>query len=229
MEFRSGEETPLKPVELTTKQEAPVDSYVSFNVSGADTAFSSWSLDITDENGKVQNFGPYTKESVTIPGKSILGTRPNGDYKVTMTGKTENGITLKKELDMNMVLWTPSQNEEGMRYSVNYEFNESDVRSLYEKYLTETVTPKIPTGGTVIIHGHTDVIGEEVYNLELSRERANDVKGIIENALTKAGRNDVKFEVLGFGENLEMAEFDNRLPEGRFYNRNVVIDIIPAQ
>ena len=229
MEFRSGEETPLKPVELTTKQEAPVDSYVSFNVSGADTAFSSWSLDITDENGKVQNFGPYTKESVTIPGKSILGTRPNGDYKVTMTGKTEDGIILKKELDMNMVLWTPSQNEEGMRYSVNYEFNESDVRSLYEKYLTETVTPKIPTGGTVIIHGHTDVIGEEVYNLELSRERANDVKGIIENALTKAGRNDVKFEVLGFGENLEMAEFDNRLPEGRFYNRNVVIDIIPAK
>lgn len=229
MEFRSGEETPLKPVELTTKQEAPIDSYVSFNVSGADTAFSSWALEIADENGKVQNFGPYTKESVTIPGKSILGTRPNGDYKVTMTGKTKNGNTLKKELNMNMVLWTPPQNEEGLRYSVNYEFNESEVRSLYEKYLTETVTPKIPAGGTVIIHGHTDVIGEEVYNLKLSQERANDVKGIIENALTKAGRNDVKFEVLGFGENLEMAEFNNRLPEGRFYNRNVVIDIIPAQ
>ena len=28
---------------------------------------------IADETGKVQNFGPYTKESVSIPGKSILG------------------------------------------------------------------------------------------------------------------------------------------------------------
>jgi len=229
LEFQSGEETPLKPVEITTVQEAPIDSYVSFKADSANEAFNSWSLEIADENGKVQNFGPYTQELVTIPGKSILGTRPEGDYKVTMTGKDKNGNTVKKETNMHMVLWTPPVDEEGMRYSVIYEFDESKVIPLYERYLTEIVTPKIPKGATVIIHGHTDVIGEEVYNLNLSQERVNEVKIIIENALTKAGRSDVKFETKGFGENLETAEFDNKLPEGRFYNRNVVIDIIPSK
>jgi outer membrane protein OmpA-like peptidoglycan-associated protein len=229
MEFQSGEETPLKPVEITTVQEAPIDSYVSFNTDSSNEGYSSWSMEIADENGKVQNFGPYTKELVTIPGKSILGTRPEGDYKVTMIGKDKNGNIVKKETNMHMVLWTPPKEEQGMRYSVIYEFDESKVIPLYEKYLAETVTPKIPTGATVIIHGHTDIIGNEAYNLNLSQERVNDVKTIIENALTKAGRSDVKFVTQGFGENPETAEFDNNLPEGRFYNRNVVIDIVPTK
>jgi outer membrane protein OmpA-like peptidoglycan-associated protein len=41
-----------------------------------------------------------------------------------------------------------------------------------------------------MIKGHTDVIGEG-YNQELSLARANDVKTIIQNSLSKAGRNDV--------------------------------------
>ena len=36
-------------------------------------------------------------------------------------------------------------------------------------------------------------------NQELSLARANEVRSIIENALSKAGRTDVKFEVYGFG------------------------------
>ncbi len=229
MEFQSGSNTPLKPVKIVDIQEAPIDSYVSFNVEGAEKTFSSWSLEIADENGKVQNFGPYTQELVTIPGKSILGTRTEGNFNVTMTGKTKTGNTLKKESSAHMVLWSPPQNEEGLRFSVNYEFNDSKVIPLYVKYLTETVTLKIPKGGTVIIHGHTDIIGEQDYNLNLSQERANDVKNIIEKALSNAGRSDVIFEVHGFGESLDLAQFENKLPEGRFYNRNVIVDIIPAQ
>jgi hypothetical protein len=52
--------------------------------------------------------------------------------------------------------------EEGTRYSIIYEFNSSKAISMYEKYLTEIVTPKIPVGATVMIKGHTDVIGGEV-------------------------------------------------------------------
>jgi len=43
----------------------------------------------------------------------------------------------------------------------------------------------------------------------------------------KAGRNDVTFEVYGFGEDLNTAQFGNKYPEERFYNRTVIIDIIP--
>jgi len=146
-----------------------------------------------------------------------------------MVGQTKSGVTVKKETSVHMVLWTPAENEQGMRFSIIFEFNESKAITIYEKYLTDIVTPKIPKNGTVIIHGHTDIIGEEAHNKELSLARANETRSIIENALSKAGRSDVKFEVLGFGEDQSLAPFENKFAEERFYNRTVIIDIIPPK
>lgn len=228
MEFRSGPNAPLKPVEFNVVQEAPIDSYVSFNVDGAEEAFSSWSLEIRDEQGTMQKFGPYTQENVNIPGKSILGTRPQGNFDVTMIGTTKSGKTVKKEASVKMTLWTPPANNEGMRFSIIFEFDDANAIALYEKYLTDVVTPKIPVNGTVQIHGYTDIIGEEAHNQTLSLARANDVKSIIEKALANAGRTDVKISVNGFGEDESMSPFENKLVEERFYNRTVIIDIFPA-
>ncbi|HWS00809.1 MAG TPA: OmpA family protein, partial [Prolixibacteraceae bacterium] len=228
MEFQSGPDAPMKPIEISSVQEAPLDSYVTFNVAGAEDAFVSWSLVVVDEKGQMQYFGPYTKEKASIPGKSILGTRSEGDYKITMIGQGKSGKVVKKEASAHMVLWTPPKNEEMMRFSVIYEFNNSNAIDIYDKYLTEVVIPKIPKDAKVLIHGHTDIIGDKEYNQDLSVARANDVRTILEKGLASAGRTDVRFEVLGFGENLNEAPFDNKYPEERFYNRTVIIDIIPA-
>ncbi|MBN2637155.1 MAG: outer membrane beta-barrel protein [Prolixibacteraceae bacterium] len=229
MEFHSGNDVPLKPVEINVVQEAPLDSYVTFNNAGADKAFTSWSVEATDKQGKVQKFGPYTRESVSIPGKTILGSSTEGDYKITMIGETAGGKQIKKETTAHLVLWTPPVTEEMMRFSIIYEFNNAEAIAMYDKYLTEVVTPKIPRNGSVIIHGHTDIIGGEDINLKLSAARANDVKTIMEKALASANRTDVNFEVHGFGEDENLATFNNKFPEERFYNRTVIIDIIPAK
>jgi hypothetical protein len=229
MEYQTGPNAPLAPIEILALQEAPVDSYVTFNADGAKDGFSSWSLEVRDEKGEVQRFGPYSNDKISIPGKDILGSRTEGDFKVTMIGQTTSGKTVKQESSMHMVLWTPPEREEGMRFSIIFEINESKAVSLYDKYLTEVVTPKIPQDGKVIIHGHTDIIGDFVHNQELSWARANDVKGIIQDALTKAGRTDVTFEVYGFGEDETVSPFENKYPEERFYNRTVIIDIIPSK
>ncbi len=227
MEFTNGAAAPLKPVEIMTVQDAPLDSYVTFNAKGAEK-LTSWSLEVTDKAGVVQKFGPYTDEKVSIPGKAILGTTEEGDYTMTMIGTTETGHTIRKYSFAHLVLWKPAVDQEVRRYSVIYEFDESKTISLYEKYLTDVVVPKIPVNGTVIIHGYTDVIGDEGHNKGLSLARANDVKGIMEAALAKAGRKDVKFDVYGFGEDLDHALFNNTYPEERFYNRSVMIDLVPA-
>lgn len=227
MEFQSGPEAPLKPIEIITVQEAPIESYVTFDANGGTKAFSSWSMEIRDDKENILFFGPYTQDKISLPGKSILGTRPEGNYKATMIGKTKSGQTVKKEATTHLVLWTPPKDEEVMRFSIIYEFNRSKAVSMYEKYLTDVVAPKIPQGGTVIIHGHTDIIGGEDYNQNLSLARANDVRSIIENSLSKAGRSDVKFEVYGFGEDEKQSPFDNKFPEERFYNRTVILDIVP--
>ena len=164
-----------------------------------------------------------------MTGKAILGTRPEGNYKVAMIGKTKSGETVRQETQVHMVLWTPPKNEEMMRFSIIYEFNSFDAIKVYTKYLTDVVIPKIPNGATVILSGYTDVIGDETHNQRLSIERANDVRQIMVDGLTRSGRNDVKFELYGFGEDLNSAPFENKYPEGRFYNRTVIIDIIPKE
>ncbi len=142
-----------------------------------------------------------------------------------MVGKTESGKTIEKKTSAHVVLWTPPATEEMMRFSIIYEFNNAKAIQMYDKYLTEIVTPKIPMNGTVIIHGHTDIIGGEDNNLKLSLARANDTKRIIADALAKANRTDVKFEVNGFGEVQGSAPFGNNTPEERAYNRSVIIDV----
>ena len=100
---------------------------------------------------------------------------------------------------------------------------------MYEKYLLEVVTPKISDNATVLINGYTDIIGGEENNQKLSLARANGVKCILEKGVSKAGRKNVKFEVAGLGEDQSLSPFNNKYPEERFYNRTVIIDIIPRK
>lgn len=229
MEFQTGTNTSLKPVEIVSSDEAPLSSYVTLDLNGAKKAFTFWSVEVKDEKGKVQNFGPYTEEKVSIPGKAILGTQPEGDYTITMVGTKTDGTTVREEQKAHLVLWKPSTKEKSMRYSVIYEFNNSDAIAIYDKYLSEVVAEKIPKNGKVIINGFTDIIGDAENNRTLSLARANDVKQILQNSLDKMGRKDVTFVVNGNGENSNMTPFNNSLPEERFYNRTVIIDILPAQ
>ena len=227
MEFQTGPGSPLKPVEFVNVQDAPVESYVTFNNRGADREFTSWTMQIEDEDGRRQNFGPYRQDRVAIPGKSIMGSRERGDYNVKMIGRTRDGRTIERESKTHMILWKPSEAEEVMRFSVTYEFDKSDAIERYDRYLEEVVMPKIPQGGKVIIHGYTDEIGEAQHNRTLSLARANDVKNTLQRGLDNAGRTDVEFIVHGFGEDPNLSPFVNYYPEGRFHNRAVIIDIVP--
>lgn len=229
MEFQSGPDAPLKPVKIVKVPEAPIESYVTFKADGADKAFSTWKLELTDKNGVVQKHGPYTQEEVRISGNTILGTSAEGDYKVKMIGTTKSGEVVTKESTAHMVAWTPSKVEEGMRFSILYEFDDSNAIAMYDKYLSEVVAPKIPANAKVIIYGHTDVIGEEAYNQKLSLERANNAKSTLQKSVAKLGTTGVTFEINAFGENENAAPFDNKLPEQRSYNRTVIIDIIPIK
>ena len=228
MEFQTGANASMKPVQLKGIQEAPASSYVTFKTDGSKEAFSTWKLELTDDKGMVKTYGPYTEEEVSIPGKTILGTNPKGDFKVKMIGTANDGAIETQESEINVVLWTPSEVEEGMRFSILYEFDDATAIARYEKYLTEVVAPKIPQNGRVIIQGHTDVIGDVENNQKLSLARANNVKEILENALSKTNRSDVQFEVHGFGEDVSKSPFGNKLPEERSYNRTVVIDLLPG-
>ena len=216
----------MKPVQINATQVDPMDSHVVFNVGGAKDLLKNWSLDISNEQGNVQHFGPFTRDVESIPGMKILGDRAEGDYKVTMTGETKAGLVVRKESTVHLVRQNETI-EKGYRFSILFDFDKSKTIASYEKFLAEVVSPLITDGSTVIIHGHTDIIGSDDYNNTLSESRAMETQKIIERAVLNAGKRNVTFETIGYGEDPGHAPFDNKLPEERFYNRTVIIDIVP--
>jgi outer membrane protein OmpA-like peptidoglycan-associated protein len=229
VDITSSSEDVLQPVQIISLQEEPLDSDVLFTVAGAQDMLSSWSLEVTGDSGDVKKFGPFTSDQERISGKELLGKRMAGKYTVSMTAETKGGQLVKKEETMRLARSVSPEDSLGSRFSILFEFDESKTVATYADFLRNTVAPLIPDGGSVVIHGHTDIVGEESHNLKLSQDRAQETMKVLEEALTKSGKHNVKFDTYGFGADVRRAPFENRLPEERFYNRTVIIDIVPEQ
>ena len=228
MQVGNTSSTFLKPVYISDMQADPLDSHVIFNNEGADTLLKSWKVEVTDSKGNMQYYGPYTEDHASVAGKTILGNDAQGNYKIAMIGETKTGEMIRKESSVSLSKREDIK-QEGLRYSILFDFDRSKTIAAYEKFLTDEVTPLITDNATVIIHGHTDIIGDAKHNHTLSHERAMSAQQIIEKALASAGKKGIKFETFGFGASVNDAPFENNLPEERFYNRTVIIDIIPVK
>ena len=222
---RSNRELP--PVAIESKQTDPFDSHVIFTNQHASLLLDSWTIQMTNEQGNSQTFGPFTKDEASIPGNTILGTATDGNYKVLMVGNKKEGGTITRR--SNVKLKRSAEKEDGLRFSILFEFDQSNSIATYEQFLTKVVAPNLSNEATVIIHGHTDIIGDEVYNQKLSADRAKGVQEILEKYLKDKPSIHVKFVTLGFGEQDMYAPFENKYPEERFYNRSVIIDILPVK
>jgi outer membrane protein OmpA-like peptidoglycan-associated protein len=216
----------LKPVQIVTEVEDPMDSQVLFYVTGAKESLASWSLEITDDRGKVQRFGPSTRDRENISGNTILGDRSQGDYKVVMLAQTKSGKFVRKESSVHLVRRVEPV-KGALRFSILFGFDKSETIASYETFLTNVITPLIPDSSIVVIRGHTDIVGTPQYNDSLSAERVHDAQGIIERAAAKSGKQGITYGTFGFGEDVLYAPFDNYYPEERFYNRTVMIELIP--
>jgi outer membrane protein OmpA-like peptidoglycan-associated protein len=201
---------------------------INFNVDGASELLSKWSLILKDNQGISKQFGPFTNDNETISKNTILGNSNEGNYAVSMIGETKNGQTVKREstleLNKNELILTPR-----MRYSVLFKFDRFKSITANENFLTEVIAPLVTDSSTIIIQGHTDILGSDKYNQNLSVNRVRDVKQIIERSISSSGKKGIKYEYYGFGMDMIMAPFQNTLPEARFYNRTVIIDIIQGK
>ncbi len=220
---RSGN---LRPVMFSRSDEGELDSHLVFNLSNAERYMEEWSVELTDPTGQSMQFGPYTASQASVPGADILDKGAAGTYQVVMTGTSREGLEFTRETTVELIPVDVIENHV-IRFSMLYEFDRSETPAAYKDYLVETVAQLVPENARIVIHGHTDIIGDEEHNRALSLQRARDAKKLIESALKTYGINGVEFEVYGLGEMKERAPFPNRFPEERFYNRTVIIDIIP--
>ncbi|HVZ39322.1 MAG TPA: OmpA family protein [Candidatus Kapabacteria bacterium] len=219
----------LQPVTINSVQEEPIDNDILVSIPERnDVAF--WNVTVTDRDGNTKTYGPFHDVTSTrIDSKELLGSRRDGRYKSRISLTTKDGKTVESpEQEFRLVRADAGDEQTGVRYSILFEFDESKTVQTYENFLVNTVAPAIPNGSSVIIHGHTDVTGDPDYNTKLSQRRSDEVQKILTRELTKAGKT-VTFDTYGFGEDERRSPFNNTLPEQRYYNRTVVIEIVPGK
>lgn len=111
------------------------------------------------------------------------------------------------------------QFEIGRLNLIVFDFDKSIMSNLNKEMLETFSKSSIKPNSEISIVGTTDILGDRDYNKTLSQKRAENSKSIISSALPKA--NFVK--VLGTGA--EIFKHSNYTPEGRFYNRTVLIEV----
>ncbi|MDR2935019.1 MAG: OmpA family protein [Candidatus Adiutrix sp.] len=107
-------------------------------------------------------------------------------------------------------------------FSQYFDFNKSEVKSEFRPRLAEAariLKENVDAGDQVVIAGFTDDVGSQEYNLELGRQRAQAVAGILIDEGVPASR----LSVVSYGKEKPVA--DNGTDEGRARNRRVELHV----
>jgi len=100
--------------------------------------------------------------------------------------------------------------------NIYFDVNKSDVKPAMRARLTEIARALVTVPGhRVLVEGHTDSDGTSVYNLQLSRLRAQSVR----SALIEGGVSPDRIEAQGYGETRPVAT--NGTAAGKAQNRRV--------
>lgn len=216
----------LKPVKINAREEEPLENDILFDLNLTSAAsVSNWDLTITGDDGFSQTYGPFYGKVARVNATPMLGDREEGTFTATVNATTYDGSTLTEKEKFELVKKRQPL-ATGTRYSILFEYDDSKSIKTYEEFLRTEVAPRIPNHATVFIHGHTDVTGKDDYNAELSAKRAVEAQKVLADELKKLGR-EVTFDAYGFGETRFRAPFANESSEERYYNRTVMIEIIP--
>jgi outer membrane protein OmpA-like peptidoglycan-associated protein/tetratricopeptide (TPR) repeat protein len=144
---------------------------------------------------------------------------------VTQREKTRMEIELEREADSEV--HGTKAGEYLIVKNIMFEFNKYDLNDQAKKDVERlfTIMKQYPELSVEVV-GHSDALGEEVYNLELSLKRANSVV----NYLAGIGIDKSRFLSKGVGEEQSIAINQNPdgtdNPEGRKFNRNAEIRLI---
>ena len=126
------------------------------------------------------------------------------------------------------ILLTPVFEAERKIYAfvVEFDFNYSNIRPEEKKNLDSVVSllSSFPNC-TVVVSGHTDSVGTEMYNIHLGYNRATEVSRYVEKyLLERVKKLRHKIEIRTYGKTQPVAT--NSTEEGRQRNRRVEIAII---
>lgn len=140
---------------------------------------------------------------------------------VEVQAVSATGDTATQQRTFMATVTTDTEKMRSIRDKVSlvlFDFNKADVNTYNLRIMREFVYPRLQSSSSVVIKGYTDNVGSAESNINLSERRAISVGTLIRSALSVH-----QLSMHGRGELSPI--FANNTPEGRFYNRTVVIFI----
>ncbi|ROL62060.1 hypothetical protein D9V86_02610 [Bacteroidetes/Chlorobi group bacterium ChocPot_Mid] len=218
----------LSPVIINDTLREVTPSQVRFyNNGGTCYNIDKWSLEVNQSGNSLIIFKGENKMPERLIWRlyEVNQTLPRNEspvtFKVQINDYYGNKI-VSKEDTIKITIKTLQEKENGAaddkkidKYSlILFDFDKSELNKENQKIL-DFINEKIKKSSKVLIEGFTDRMGDDTYNKNLSKRRAETVASKIKNT-----KNII---VEGKGENELM--YNNELPEGRFYSRTVNITV----
>jgi outer membrane protein OmpA-like peptidoglycan-associated protein len=153
------------------------------------------------------------------------GTIRNGTMTARLVATTASGeaLTAERPVPVRSVVRSRRLSGEIVSDSLVERFNliffdfDTPRISEFNRQVVGLIQRAITVGSSVSVTGLTDRIGEEEYNRQLAERRATSTAAQIRERVVPE-----RMSAVGAGEKLI---YDNDLPEGRMYNRTVVVEI----
>jgi outer membrane protein OmpA-like peptidoglycan-associated protein/opacity protein-like surface antigen len=225
VEFDFKNKQLMREVHLVALRDATIENDIRIELN-TNEQIESWTVRIQG-NGVNRSFGPFFGMEELISATGFLSNAPSGRFFAEVTARTADGRTLNDTKSFE--LRRAAEERKSARFSIVFDYAEDDPIKRYDQFLQNEAAERIPDGAVVVVHGHTDNIGREESNKRLSLERAKAARESLMKGLRAKGKRNVKVYAIGRGEDTTYAPFDNSTPEGRQYNRTVIIDIVPRR
>jgi outer membrane protein OmpA-like peptidoglycan-associated protein len=179
-----------------------LDGQVSFNPAKGFSGAATIRYTIKDNNAAISNQATI---SVTVSKNALVATNNN-------TSTTTQPL----QLDVINSIIDQSQIE-----NIQFNFDSYEITPEYKTYLRGlSMLIKANTNWNIHLSGHTDNVGEDIYNVYLSEQRSISAKKFLVSCGVEANRLTYDF----FGESRPTAT--NQTPEGRYKNRRVEINAL---
>jgi outer membrane protein OmpA-like peptidoglycan-associated protein len=160
--------------------------------------------------------------AVLLPGHDYGISASAPGYGFSSVRYTVPALILYKEVTQNIELERLGQGKSFALNNVFFDYNADTLKSESTPELERLVGfLRDHPGSRIMVSGHTDNIGSEKFNVELSRRRADAVRGFL---LRTSGIDPSRIESRGYGSAMPSAS--NTTDEGRQKNRCVQFTIL---
>lgn len=230
IEFSSSSKDLFKPIIIENENQRIADpsliEFVPYVIS--EDSIASWQMEISQSDKLLRK-----NQGSGIPPAMQWGIHPNEltnkqvpiDYR--LTARTASGLekSANGTIPIEYISTSRKKSEELpdrviSKFSlILFDFDKSEVSAADMEIVEKSIMPMIKFNSTVKIFGYTDRIGDEKYNQNLAKKRAEAVRDVITSKMK-----DVKCEVYGVGENVPI--FNNDSPVGRQLSRTVQVHIV---